>query len=273
MTNNSSGSVSPIPVGLATRSPSMHPSVGSSVWSAPGGPTNAFPPGYTEAVFRMFDFRHKDEIRVDDLGCVLSALGFDPDATLSTAYTLMTSDSSQAGSFAAGGLRGATSPGSLTGDGSGDFFPVSTHPSSLPDGFHGHSMYSDVNDANYALPPSMEQHGEGGGEEALSTGGGEWITMPRFLEGLDALQILKSASANGKDDLIANGFRLFDLQRRGIVSVEDFLATACLETTGRGIPAGEVKDIVSGLKSSSHIKGLTHRDFRSYLSTGLSLVY
>lgn len=170
---------------------------------------DAFPVGYAERVFRLFDFANENQILCDDLGCVLSALGYDPDATLSVASTLMVDEDS---------TPKLTKMLTLTADG-------------------------------------LWESTSFGSSGSVATK----ISLSRFLKGIRDLQDIRG----GKEDLVATCFRMFDIQRRGIVTVEDMLAVACL---GENAVSAEVaKDIVLKLRRSNTIKGLVLRDFKLYL--------
>lgn len=170
---------------------------------------------YATQVFRLYDFTHRDEVTVDNIPFVLTALGYDPDSTLSAAISLMCDDD-------AGSSTTKT--------------PVRT-PTANQDS---------VNFLRMSTRPIRE----------VPT----IIKLNRFLSGLAELQVMRG----GVSDLVSTSFRLFDIQRRGIVSVEDMIANACIGGNNT-LSAEECKDIVQSLKGSSTIKGLTLRDFRTYL--------
>ncbi|CUF65009.1 Hypothetical protein, putative [Bodo saltans] len=168
---------------------------------------------YATQVFRLYDFNHRDEVTVDDMPFVLTALGYDPDATLSAAISFMCDDDAPGSS--------TTRTPTVTQDANVNFLRLSTRP---------------IRDV-----PTV-------------------IKLDRFLSGLAELQAMRGCVG----DLVSTSFRLFDIQRRGIISIEDMIATACLGGNS-ALSAEECKDIVQSLKGSSSIKGLTLRDFRTYL--------
>jgi Ca2+-binding EF-hand superfamily protein len=185
-------------------------------------PTSCSPPvltglisrDYATQVFRLYDFNHRDEVTVDDMPYVLTALGYDPDATLSAAISFMCDD--DAGSS-------TTRTPTIAQDANMNFLRMSTRP--------------------IREVPTV-------------------VKLDRFLSGLAELQAMRG----GVSDLVSTSFRLFDIQRRGIISIEDMIATACLGGNST-LSAEECKDIVQSLKGSSSIKGLTLRDFRTYLGS------
>lgn len=191
--------------------------------------SSLLPPGYTEKVFLLFDFTNTQQIAVNDLRNVLSCLGYNPDAILSTAVALMCDDV-QLGTRAT--PRAAPQAnGSFAAGLSGSFVGVGSN-----------SSFSNASFSKVTVSSKSET-----------------ITLARFLDGMSKIEALRG----GWDDVPSTVFRLFDVQKKGIVGVEDMLVAGCLQANT--LTEKECKLVVQGLKSNERMKGLTLGDFKQHL--------